>query len=268
MSANTLGAIAGAPDQADLSMEAERGWEPHVLGTIPWRRKLTAQGEPIGAHPGVGELAFVRHLAATAMLNDYARAGINADVRLDEAAFAELLADPNRPERGSRLVRDEQGTPIGIDIQGPGPQEWRADNRLGAFRPGTHWWRFTTTEWREVPAFVAHWFVYQQLDDSRLGASYRRSLGREERDPDQGRDATAAVASVSQRLALAWEESGSPVPPRDLFVIRMPCERAPGERASGLIDTRAAETDQALAEARAEIAKLQARIDRLNKKEA
>lgn len=260
-------AVADAKDQADLSLVAALDWDAHVLPSLPWRRPTDAHGQLIGEHPGVVEWAERRHLDTTGLLNDLAQASIMADVRLHPDTFAELLRDPHRPTRGLRVVNNAQGVPIGFEIQGPGKGEWRANNTVArGYRPGTHWWRFTTEEWTEVPAFVAHWFWWAQREEPRLGAAYRRSLAAHERDPDQGRDATAGVPGVVQRMALAWEAGESEIAPAELFVVRMECERAPGERPSGLIDPREHENAAQLLAAQAQIAALQRQIDKLNKK--
>jgi hypothetical protein len=255
--------VAEAPQQSDLSLLESQGWEAHVLGQIPWRRPLDAHGEPIGQYPGLAEIAAVRHLATTALLNDFYNFGVMADARLDAGALAELLADPHRPTRGLRPVLDERtGAAVGFAIQGPGPNEARANNaRAAGYRPGTHWWTFRADRWAEVPAFVAHWFWWQQREDARLGAAYRRSLGPGEREADQGRDATTAVASVTTRLALRYEAGESETAPAELFAFRMACERDPGERPSGLIDPTAHAAREA------EIADLKAQLAALTKQQ-
>lgn len=257
----SVATVAEAPDQADLSLMTSLDWEAHVVERLPWRRPLNERGEPIGEQPGVAEWAERRHLDTCGLLNDLTNLGIMADVRLNPDAFAELLRDEHRPTRGMRPVSDAQGVPIGFEIMGPGPQESRANNSLArGYRPGTHWWRFTTAGWSEVPAFVAHWFWWAQRDDARLGASYRRSLGVHERDPDQGRDATAGVPGVVQRMHLAYEAGETATPAAELFTVRMQCERAPGERPSGLIDPRVSDTEAELTAAKAELAKLRAQL--------
>jgi hypothetical protein len=256
--------VAEAPQQSDLSLLESQGWEAHVLEQIPWRRPTDAHGEPIGHYPGLAEIAPVRHLAATALLNDFFNFGIMADVRLDAAALAELLADPHRPTRNLKLVYPDgqgplDGVPaVGIQVQGPGPTEARANNaRAAGYRPGTHWWTFRADRWAEVPAFVAHWFWWQQKEDARLGAAYRRSLAPEEREPDQGRDATTGVASVTTRMALRYEAGESDTPPAELFTFRMACEREQGYRPSGLIDPTAhAAREAEIADLRAQLAAL------------
>lgn len=249
-------AVADAPMQADLSLLESQGWEAHVLNLIPWRRPLDQHGQPIGQYPGVAELATSRHLACTALLNDLANFGVVADVRLDPDAFAELRADPTRPTRGLRDVKDAQGVVIGFEVMGPGPQEWRPNNsRAAGYRPGTHWWKFTTEGWTEVPAFVAHWFWFRQFgEDERLGAGYFRTKARDERDPDESRNAAVWVAGVRARMQVRYE-AGEDVPePRDLFVVRMACEREQGYRPSGLIDPTAnAARDAEIAQLRAQL---------------
>lgn len=256
--------VAEAPQQSDLSLLESQGWEAHVLGQIPWRRPLDGHGEPIGHYPGLAEIAPMRHLAATALLNDFYNFGVMADARLDADALAELLADPHRPTRGLRVIYPDgtgalDGVPaVGIQVQGPGPNEARPNNaRAAGYRPGTHWWTFRADRWAEVPAFVAHWFWWQQKGEALLGAAYRRSLAPAEREADQGRDATASVASVTTRMALRYEAGESDIPPAELFMFRMACEREPGERPSGLIDpSEHAAREVEIAELRAQLAAL------------
>lgn len=246
-----------APAQADLSLD----WPPHELARVRWVREYTPQGEAIGKYPGVAELAGQRHMDTTALLNDLKRAGINADVQLNAAAFDELLRDEHRPTRGLRTVRDDQGVPVGVQVQGPGPEEWLPNDSLSAhYRPGTHWWEFRTDRWTEVPAFVAHWFLWAQRDDARLGASYARPKTREERDPDESRNAVVTVPSVQTRLRLRWEADAETGPaPTALFAFRMQSERPRGYRPSGLIVPSMAGDDE-LAAARARIAELEATL--------
>jgi len=256
MSAN----LVNAPDQADLTLD----WPPHELARVPWRRSVSQHGEVQGQYPGVAELAEQRHLDTCALLNDLKRAGINADVRLNAEAFAELLRDEHRPIRGMRPLRDEQGNQIGFQIQGPGPEEYLPNNTISAhYRPGTHWWTFTTTGWTEVPAFVAHWFWWAQRDDARLGAGYSRVKTRDERDPDESRNAVVPMPGVVSRMRLRYEadEESGPVPAQ-LFAIRMVSERAPGERPSGLLVPGVAANADELAALRAELATLRAQLSK------
>lgn len=250
--------LVHGPAQADLTLD----WPPHELARVRWVREYTPQGEAVGKYPGVAELASQRHLDTTALLNDLKRASINADVRLDATAFAELLRDEHRPTRGVRLVKDKQGVPIGFQVQGPGPEEWLPNAAVSAhYRPGQHWWEFTTERWAEVPAFVAHWFWWAQRDDARLGAAYSRPKTREERDPDESRNAVVAVPSVYARLQLrheADEEQGPP--PARLFAIRMQSERPKGYRPSGLVVPGMADTTEELAALRAQVAALEAQL--------
>lgn len=253
--------VAEAPTQDSLSWVSQLGEGTDavaILHRIPWRRPLR-EGQPVGEYAGVAELGEQRHLHATAILNDMANFQVTADVRLDPGAFAELLADPDRPTRGLRPVRDEQGTPIGFEIMGPGPGEWRANNsRIPGYRPATHWWRFTTEAWVEVPAFVAYWFWTQQHgEDQRLGAGYFRNKTPAERDPDESRNAAVWVPALRNRMLLKYEAGESEAAPADLFVIRMACEREQGYRPSGLIDPTAhAAREAEIAELRAQLAAL------------
>lgn len=253
-----IDSLTTAPDQSDLSLNLA----PNVLARIPWRRKLNNEGQPIGEHPGVEELAGQRGLDTTALLNDLQRAGLMADARLNAVAFEELLRDEHRPTRGIRMVKDDKGTPIGIEIQGPSAQEWLPNNNIGPhIRPGTHWWQFLVTGWVEVPAFVAHWFWWAQREDARLGAAYGRQKLRHERESDEGRNAVVNTPSVYQRLALRHEASEEEAPaPAMLFEFRMACERAPGERPSGLVVPGASANDTELAALRAQLAELQKQL--------
>ena len=247
-----------APAQVDLSLE----WPPHELARVRWRRELSPQGEPLGSYPGVAELAAERHLDTTALLNDLKRAGIVADVRLNAEAFAELLRDEHRPTRGIRPVKDAQGVQIGFQVQGPGPEEWMpSDSRSANYRPGTHWWSFTTAGWTEVPAFVAHWFLWAQRDDARLGAGYGRQKTREERDPDESRNAVVPVPSVTSRMRLRWEADAEQGPePAHLFEFRMQGERPQGYRPSGLVVPTSGGDETELAALRAELAALKSQL--------
>ncbi len=232
-----------------------------------WRREYTAQGEPIGKYPGVAELGSQRHLDTTALLNDLKRAGINADAQLNPDAFEELLRDEHRPTRGIRLVKDAQGLPTGLQVQGPGPEEWLPnDSRAPHYRPGTHWWEFSTLRWTEVPAFVAHWFWWAQQDDARLGAGYGRPKTKDERDPDESRNAVVTVPGVLTRLRLRWEANAEEGPaPAPLFGFRMQAERPQGYRPSGLIVPGMVNEDE-LTAARARIAELEATLAKTPRK--
>lgn len=226
-----MSAMITAPAQETLTLELE----PDVLERVPWRRRVDDTGATIGALAGVME----RYpFDANALLNDLRRAGIKADIRLDAEAFAELLRDEHRPTRGMSILLDPTtGTPHGCTIEGPGPEEYEARDILSrSYRPGTHRWTFTTGAWQQVPAFVAYWFAWAQRDDARLGAGYSRNKTRDERDPDESRNAVQPVPGLVARMQLQHEiDPGQYPAPRELFAIRLPCERAPGERVSDLV---------------------------------
>lgn len=262
--------VAEAPTQDSLSWVSQLGENVDavaVLRRIPWRRPLR-EGQPVGEYAGVAELGEQRHLHANAILNDMANFQVLAEVRLDPGAFAELLADPYRPTRGLRPVHpagavrgagDHWIGAIGFEVMGPGPGEWRANNsRIPGYRPATHWWRFTTEGWTEVPAFVAYWFWTQQHgEDIRLGAGYFRNKTPDERDPDESRNAAVWVPALRNRMLLKYEAGESETVPADLLTIRMACEREPGERPSGLIDPTAhAAREAEIADLRAQLAAL------------
>lgn len=154
--------------------ELSTGYAPRVLHNIPWTRRRDVQGAPVGMYPGVGE---VQGTAATALINDFMNEGIAAQIRLNERALGEMLKDPHRPVRGSRVLYEDAadpGRPTGIEIEGPHPQDWlpTAGESRNFRRPQA--WKLTT-EWQEIPAFIAYWFWYMQHEDPRLGAAYNRT---------------------------------------------------------------------------------------------
>ena len=102
-----------------------------------------------------------------------------------------------------------------------------------------------------------------QRDDARLGAGYSRVKDRDERDPDESRNAVVPMPSVVSRMRMRHEaDEESTPPPAQLFAIRMVSERAPGERASGLLVPGVAANADELAALRAEIARLQAQMSK------
>jgi hypothetical protein len=193
-----------APDLDELTT----GLPEEALATVRWaKRRLKADGTPIGELPGVREMNGMRR---TALINDLARLDVRVGIRIvNPEAAAERAKLLDRLEVSHGIAPD--GTEI--RVLGAHANAWMSG------RWPEREYRITT-QWQDFPVAFANQLDYWINERADLGSWFLRDRLEKQIDDDTGEP-------VFRRRQVR-------VPEVDLFAFRLPAEIPADETKSGL----------------------------------